>query len=64
MWVKKWVEIRVVVFKQQFSLFKHRYQTGPNLWLCANHIQTTEYCPSLINYYTWEYGKKTLSCTF
>jgi len=28
-WMKKCVKIRVMVFKQQFSLFKHCYQTEP-----------------------------------
>jgi len=29
---EKNMEIHVVVIKQQFSLFKHHYQTGPNDW--------------------------------
>jgi len=28
-WINKYVKIRIVVFKQQFSLFKHCYQMRP-----------------------------------
>lgn len=30
MWIRKCVEIRVMMFQQQLSLFKHRYQFAPS----------------------------------
>ena len=43
MWIKKCVKIRVVVFKQQFLLYKYRYQTNPkSLKISANKENKTQ----------------------
>ena len=40
---KKSIEIDIVVFKQQFSLYKHRYQTEPkSLKIGANKENETQ----------------------
>ena len=42
------MKIRVVMFKQQFSLFKHRYQTGTN-WMVGLKLHVLLYTTCFVN---------------